>query len=124
MGANTAGYFIYLAPVFGTVAAIVLLGESFFWFHALGIALIFAGIFLATLGPAGGAGVPDAMKGAPVTAGWHDSVLSHYPVGETGGIAYELERSVEVEVVIDRVEMGERRRLGEKLEGQPMPGMV
>jgi drug/metabolite transporter (DMT)-like permease len=48
VGANTAGYFIYLAPVFGTVAAILLLGEQFFWFHALGIALIFAGIFLAT----------------------------------------------------------------------------
>ncbi len=55
VGANTAGYFIYLAPVFGTVAAIVLLGEQFVWFHALGIALIFAGIFLATRGPAGGA---------------------------------------------------------------------
>lgn len=52
VGANTAGYFIYLAPVFGTVAAIVLLGETFAWFHALGIALIFAGIFLATRGSA------------------------------------------------------------------------
>jgi drug/metabolite transporter (DMT)-like permease len=52
VGANTAGYFIYLAPVFGTVAAIVLLGETFAWFHALGIALIFAGIFLATRGAA------------------------------------------------------------------------
>ena len=55
VGANTAGYFIYFAPVFGTVAAIVLLGESFVWFHAAGIALIFAGIFLATRGPAGNA---------------------------------------------------------------------
>lgn len=55
VGANTAGYFIYLAPVFGTVAAMVLLGESFFWFHALGIALIFAGIYLATRGVVGGA---------------------------------------------------------------------
>jgi len=50
VGANTAGYFIYLAPVFGTIAAIVLLGERFAWFHAAGIALIFAGIFLATRG--------------------------------------------------------------------------
>jgi drug/metabolite transporter (DMT)-like permease len=56
VGANTAGYFIYLAPFFGTVAAITLLGEQFVWFHALGIALIFAGIFLATRGPAGNGG--------------------------------------------------------------------
>jgi drug/metabolite transporter (DMT)-like permease len=48
VGANTAGNFIYLAPVFGIVAAITLLGESFAWFHAAGIALIFSGIFLAT----------------------------------------------------------------------------
>jgi len=48
VGAATAGYFIYLAPVFGTVMAIVLLGETFRWFHAAGILLVFAGIFLAT----------------------------------------------------------------------------
>ncbi len=51
VGANTAGYFIYLSPVFGTIAAIVLLGEAFAWFHALGIALIFTGIYLAARGP-------------------------------------------------------------------------
>lgn len=48
VGANTAGYFIYLAPVFGTAMALSLLGETFKWFHALGIALVFAGVFLAT----------------------------------------------------------------------------
>lgn len=48
VGATTAGYFIYLTPVFGALMAIVLLGESFHWFHAAGIALIFAGIFIAT----------------------------------------------------------------------------
>ena len=52
VGANTAGYFIYLSPVFGTAGAIVLLGEQFAWYHALGIALIFAGIALATRAPA------------------------------------------------------------------------
>ncbi len=53
VGANTAGYFIYLSPVFGTIGAIVLLGEAFAWFHAAGIALIFAGIYLATRGADG-----------------------------------------------------------------------
>ncbi len=48
VGANTAGYFIYLSPVFGTVIAIGFLGEAFAWFHAAGIALIFAGVFIAT----------------------------------------------------------------------------
>ena len=48
VGPSTAGYFIYLAPVFGTVMAILLLGEEFRWFHAVGIALVFAGVFLAT----------------------------------------------------------------------------
>ena len=50
VGARTAGYFIYLTPAFGAVAAIVLLGEEAGWFHAAGIALIFAGIRLATSG--------------------------------------------------------------------------
>ena len=49
VGANTAGYFIYLSPVFGVILAIGLLGEAFRWFHAAGIALIFAGIYLATI---------------------------------------------------------------------------
>ena len=48
IGPSTAGYFIYLAPVFGTVMAILLLGETFRWFHAVGIALVFAGVYLAT----------------------------------------------------------------------------
>ena len=48
VGATTAGYFIYLTPVFGAVMAILLLGEAFAWFHLAGIALIFAGIWLAT----------------------------------------------------------------------------
>ena len=48
VGARTAGYFIYLTPVFGAAAAIVLLGEDAGWFHLAGIALIFAGIWLAT----------------------------------------------------------------------------
>ncbi len=48
VGANRAGLFIHLMPVFGSLMAIVFLGESFYPFHAFGIVLIAAGIFLAT----------------------------------------------------------------------------
>ncbi len=48
IGANRAGLFIHLMPVFGSLMAILFLGESFLWFHALGIGLIAAGIALAT----------------------------------------------------------------------------
>lgn len=48
IGANRAGLFIYLMPVFGSLMAVVFLGEIFCWFHGLGILLIGAGIYLAT----------------------------------------------------------------------------
>jgi drug/metabolite transporter (DMT)-like permease len=48
VGANRAGLFIHLMPVFGSLMAILFLGEIFFWFHGLGILLIGAGIYLAT----------------------------------------------------------------------------
>ena len=48
IGANRAGLFIHLMPVFGSLMAIVFLGEKFYWFHAMGIALIAVGIYLAT----------------------------------------------------------------------------
>jgi len=48
IGANRAAPFIHLVPVFGSVLAIVLLGESFELFHAIGYALVFAGITIAT----------------------------------------------------------------------------
>ena len=48
VGPGTAGYFIYLAPVFGVLLATSLLGEQFFLYHAVGIVLIFIGIWLAT----------------------------------------------------------------------------
>jgi drug/metabolite transporter (DMT)-like permease len=50
IGANRAGLFIHLMPVFGTLMAIIFLHERFLWFHAIGIVLIAAGIYLATLG--------------------------------------------------------------------------
>ena len=48
IGANRAAPFIHLVPVFGSVLAIVLLGERFELFHAIGYALVFAGITVAT----------------------------------------------------------------------------
>ena len=48
IGANRAGLFIHLMPVFGSIMAILFLGEVFYWFHAAGIALIGSGILLAT----------------------------------------------------------------------------
>jgi drug/metabolite transporter (DMT)-like permease len=48
VGANRAGMFIHLIPVFGSVMAIVFLGESLQWFHIVGILLIAAGISMAT----------------------------------------------------------------------------
>jgi len=56
IGPGTAGYFIYLAPVFGVLLATSLLGEAFYTFHAAGIVLIFTGIWLATRKPGAGAG--------------------------------------------------------------------
>ncbi len=48
IGPATAGYFVYLTPVFGTLMGIVLLGEVFAWYHAAGIVLILGGVWLAT----------------------------------------------------------------------------
>jgi drug/metabolite transporter (DMT)-like permease len=48
VGANRAGLFIHLMPVFGSIMAVLFLGERFEPFHAAGIALILAGIVLAT----------------------------------------------------------------------------
>jgi drug/metabolite transporter (DMT)-like permease len=48
IGANRAAPFIHLVPVFGSVLATVLLGERFELYHAIGYALVFAGITVAT----------------------------------------------------------------------------
>ena len=48
VGANAAGFTLHLLPVFGTLLAIVFLGESFQPFHAAGIATILAGVLVAT----------------------------------------------------------------------------
>jgi drug/metabolite transporter (DMT)-like permease len=47
LGANTAGLAVHLVPVFGTILAILLLGEVPRLYHAIGILLIGTGIWLA-----------------------------------------------------------------------------
>ena len=46
IGANKASLFIHLMPVFGTLLSALFLGEIPLWYHYLGIALIFSGIWL------------------------------------------------------------------------------
>ncbi|CBS87873.1 DMT family transporter [Azospirillum lipoferum] len=48
LGPNTAGLAIHLVPVFGSLLAILFLGEQPHLYHGIGIALIAAGIVLAT----------------------------------------------------------------------------
>jgi drug/metabolite transporter (DMT)-like permease len=48
IGANRAAPFIHLVPVFGSAMAVALLHERFELFHAIGYALVFAGITVAT----------------------------------------------------------------------------
>lgn len=48
VGPNRGALFIHLMPVFGTILAVIFLGESPQWFHFAGIALVFTGIFLTT----------------------------------------------------------------------------
>ena len=52
VGPKTAGYFGNLFPVFGAALGIVLLGEPFQWFHAVGGIVTLSGIYLATNAPA------------------------------------------------------------------------
>ena len=47
IGANRAGLFINLVPVFGTLLSVLLLGEEFFAYHLLAIVLTLGGIALA-----------------------------------------------------------------------------
>jgi drug/metabolite transporter (DMT)-like permease len=51
LGANRAGLSIHLMPLFGSLLAVLLLGENFLWYHALGLVLILGGIALASYLP-------------------------------------------------------------------------
>lgn len=46
VGGNKAGLFMHLMPAFGTILAVIFLGERPYAYHAAGIALILAGIYL------------------------------------------------------------------------------
>ena len=48
VGANVAGLFVHLMPVFGTILAWLLLGERLLPFHVVGIALIPTGIYVTS----------------------------------------------------------------------------
>ena len=47
IGAGRAGQYVHLMQVFGTILAVVFLGELFHVYHGIGIALIAAGLVLA-----------------------------------------------------------------------------
>ena len=48
LGANRAGQFLFLMPLFASALAVALLGERFQLYHAAGMAAIFVGLYLAT----------------------------------------------------------------------------
>ena len=50
IGANRAGLFINLLPVWGALLAVTLLGEAFHLYHAIALVMILAGISLAEYG--------------------------------------------------------------------------
>jgi drug/metabolite transporter (DMT)-like permease len=47
IGSNRAGLFVNLVPIFGTLLSILILGEVFQTYHAMAIALVLGGIWLA-----------------------------------------------------------------------------
>jgi drug/metabolite transporter (DMT)-like permease len=47
IGANRAGLFINLVPVFGTLLSVLILGEDFQLYHGLALVLVLGGIWLA-----------------------------------------------------------------------------
>jgi drug/metabolite transporter (DMT)-like permease len=65
IGANRAGLFLYLVPVFGVVLAITFLGERLHLFHLAGAALIFAGIAMSSAGTSGGKDASPSTSTAP-----------------------------------------------------------
>ena len=48
IGPSRAAMFAHLIPVFGTILAVIVLGEMLYGFHAVGIGLVLVGIYLAT----------------------------------------------------------------------------
>jgi drug/metabolite transporter (DMT)-like permease len=52
IGPNRAAPFYHLIPIFGSVLAILLLGERPELYHAIGYALVLTGVAVATTRPA------------------------------------------------------------------------
>jgi len=61
IGANRAGPFFHLMPVFGSIIAIAFLGERPELFHLLGYGLIAGGIVVAQIGAQRGTAMPAAV---------------------------------------------------------------
>ncbi len=55
IGANRAAPFFHMVPVFGSIMAIVFLGERPQAFHVIGFALVLTGVFIASRKPANAA---------------------------------------------------------------------
>lgn len=47
IGSNRAGLFINLVPIFGSIMAVLILSESFEWYHLAGLSLVLLGIGLS-----------------------------------------------------------------------------
>ncbi|MFC4353017.1 DMT family transporter [Fodinicurvata halophila] len=47
IGANRSGQFIHLIPVFGSLMAVVFLGERLHWYHGVGVVFTGVGVYLA-----------------------------------------------------------------------------
>jgi drug/metabolite transporter (DMT)-like permease len=47
IGPARAGLFVNLVPVFGALLAVILLGEPFASYHAIGLVMVLGGIWLA-----------------------------------------------------------------------------
>ena len=47
IGANRAGVFLHLMPIFGALMAMIIFGEKFMFYHFLGAIFIIAGITLS-----------------------------------------------------------------------------
>ena len=52
IGANRAAPFFHMVPLFGSVMAMVFLGERPQLFHVVGFALVLTGVFVASRKPA------------------------------------------------------------------------
>lgn len=51
IGANVAATFFHLIPVFGTILAIIFLGETLHYYHVIGFSMVIIGIYLGSRKP-------------------------------------------------------------------------